>query len=52
MKKINLMIMLLALGCFPMTLYCQQEDSEPDHSYKPLQVNLDQEGGKYIRFIT
>lgn len=36
----------------PITIWCQQEDSEPDHTYKPLQLKLNDDGSKYIRFIT
>ena len=30
----------------------QQETTEIDHSYKPLKANLNEDGSKYIRFIT
>ena len=34
------MLCLLALLLIPLAGWGQQEDSEPDHSYKPLQVKL------------
>jgi hypothetical protein len=52
MKKITTIFSLLIFAMAPFTALSQQEDSEPDHSYKPLQVKLDESGGKYIRFIT
>jgi hypothetical protein len=51
-QKSSLILMLLALGFIPICIFGQQEDSEIDHSYRPLQVKLDEDGGKYIRFIT
>jgi hypothetical protein len=52
MRNKRQLLLLLAFGCFSMTIFCQQEDSEPDHNYKPLQVKLNEDGSKYIRFIT
>ncbi|GAB4156465.1 MAG: hypothetical protein Tsb0033_07110 [Winogradskyella sp.] len=52
MKKTRLLLCLLALGFIPIASWGQQEDAEPDHSYKPLQVKLNEDGSKYIRFIT
>jgi len=50
MKKI--ILCFLVMGLIPITVMGQQEDSEPDHTYKPLQVKLNEDGSKYIRFIT
>jgi len=52
MKKIKVIILFFVFGTAPYTVLSQQEDSEPDHTYKPLQVKLDESGDKYIRFIT
>lgn len=49
MKKITLIVLLFA--CIPFASWAQQEDMEPDHSYKPLQVKLNEDGSKYVRFI-
>ncbi|WP_299522460.1 hypothetical protein [Winogradskyella sp.] len=51
MKKTSLALFLLALFFIPFAGWGQQEDSEPDHTYKPLQVKLNDDGSKYIRFI-
>ncbi len=50
MKKISLILLMMVL--IPSANWAQQEDMEPDHSYKPLTVKLDEDGKKYIRFIT
>ncbi|WP_157957234.1 porin [Winogradskyella tangerina] len=49
MKKT--LLILFAMVMIPIATWGQQEDSEPDHSYKPLQVKLNEDGSKYIRFI-
>ncbi|WP_461587099.1 hypothetical protein [Winogradskyella sp.] len=51
MKKTNLILFLFALILMPLTASGQQEDSKPDHSYKPLQLKLNEDGSKYVRFI-
>ena len=50
MKK--LILLLLVLAFLPIAIWGQEESAEPDHSYKPLTVKLDEGGKKYIRFIT
>ena len=45
---------VMALGllwCCSMPLMAQDETSEDDHAYKPLKVNLNENGSKYVRFI-
>ena len=49
MKK--LCLFFLAMVFIPIATWSQQEDSEPDHTYKPLQVKLNEDGSKYVRFI-
>ncbi len=49
MKKTILFLFVIVF--IPIATWGQQEDSEPDHSYKPLQVKLNEDGSKYIRFI-
>lgn len=55
MKKINNQIfqgMLLSL-LLPVMAYAQEDEKKAiDHSYKPMTLNLDESGQKYIRFIT
>lgn len=50
MKKISLILLLMVF--IPFVNWGQQEDSDPDHSYRPLKVKLNEDGSKYIRFIT
>ena len=51
MKKTSFILFFLILFCVPFTIWGQQEDMEPDHSYKPLTVKLNEDGSKYVRFI-
>ena len=51
MKKTILILFLFALVLTPLASWSQQEDAEPDHTYKPLQVKLNEDGSKYVRFI-
>lgn len=52
MKKSSLFLFLLAIAFIPIASWGQQEDAEPDHSYKPMQFKLNEDGSKYMRFIT
>lgn len=51
----NHTLKILLLFCFMWTsnnsIHGQSEDSEIDHSYKPLTLKLNDTGSKYIRFI-
>jgi len=47
-KKLLLLIVPLLMLCFSLTA---QEKPEADHSYKPLKLNLNEDGSKYVRFI-
>ncbi len=49
MKQFSLFFLLLVL--IPWINRGQQEDMEADHSYKPLQAKLNEDGSKYVRFI-
>ncbi len=51
MKKTILILFLFAMAFVPFQSWSQQEDAEPDHTYKPLQVKLNEDGSKYVRFI-
>lgn len=52
MKSKQLLIMLLGLLlCSTTILKAQESEKEVDHSYKPLKLNLNEDGSKYIRFI-
>lgn len=51
MKKTILIVFLFAMVLIPYVSWGQQEDAEPDHTYKPLQVKLNEDGSKYVRFI-
>lgn len=42
-------VLLLGLLC-PLSLQAQESNTET-HKYKPLKVNLDESGSKYVRFI-
>lgn len=50
MKKTSL-ILLFVVMAFTSFTWAQQEDMEADHTYKPLQVKLNEDGSKYVRFI-
>jgi len=50
MKQISLLLLLMVL--IPTLSWGQSEESGPDHSYRPLQFKLNEDGSKYIRFIT
>ncbi|APY07232.1 hypothetical protein BWZ20_02445 [Winogradskyella sp. J14-2] len=52
MKKTSLFLFLVAIALVPIASWAQQEDAEPDHSYKPMQFKLNEDGSKYMRFIT
>lgn len=52
MKKTSLLLFLVAIAFIPIVSWGQQEDAEPDHSYKPMQFKLNEDGSKYMRFIT
>ena len=48
------LLSLLAVFCFLFTVLTTiqaQEKTEDDHSYKPLKLNLNEDGSKYVRFI-
>ena len=50
--KINYLTMLLFLtNCLISIQSNGQEVKEVDHSYKPLKLNLNEDGSKYVRFI-
>ena len=49
MKKTNLLCFFMLF--VSIVVHAQSETSEVDHSYKPLKVNLDESGSKYVRFI-
>jgi len=50
MKQLRLLLLLMVF--IPSVNWGQSEDTEPDHSYRPLQFKLNEDGSKYIRFIT
>ncbi|MEM7551399.1 MAG: porin [Bacteroidota bacterium] len=45
-------LMAMAFLCISTFALSQSEELEPDRSYKPLILKLDEDGKKYIRFIT
>ena len=49
MKKVLFLYCTISLLSFFAS--SQNETSEIDHSYKPLKLNLDESGSKYVRFI-
>ncbi|MCA0133458.1 hypothetical protein [Winogradskyella alexanderae] len=51
MKKARLIVFLFVIGLIPIATWGQQEDAEADHTYKPLQIKLNEDGSKYVRFI-
>lgn len=51
MKKTKPILLVVLMFCISFLSWSQQEDMEPDHSYKPLQVKLNEDGSKYVRFI-
>lgn len=51
MKPTNLLFVLLCFCVTVATSVSAQETAEIDHSYKPLKVNLNEDGSKYLRFI-
>jgi hypothetical protein len=51
MKKQITIFLLLFIVFISQEMRAQQEDMEPDHTYKPLQVKLNEDGSKYVRFI-
>ena len=53
MRKQTFLFLIAAVLLFPFLGNSQEaEKKEVDHSYKPLKVNLNEDGSKYIRFIT
>lgn len=46
MKRLSIIVLFLL--AFMMTTHAQEDDK---HTYKPLKVNLNEDGSKYIRFI-
>lgn len=51
MKKLNFLLVIVFTMLVTFAGYGQDETTEVDHSYKPLKVNLNDDGSKYIRFI-
>src|SRR5210317_948520 len=51
MKKTKSILLLVMLFSMSFLSWSQQEDMKPDHMYKPLQVKLNEDGSKYVRFI-
>lgn len=49
MKSKQLLFVLVAL--FLSSALLQAQETEVDHSYKPLKLNLNEDGSKYVRFI-
>ena len=49
--RIPVLMLLAGLMFFGMPFAQAQEKPEVDHSYKPLKLNLNEEGSKYVRFI-
>ena len=52
MKKIMITAFIAVGLTLNISVYAQSEDSEEDRSYKALSLKLNEEGNKYIRFIT
>lgn len=51
MKKTIQILSILIVALLLSTIGVGQEEKEVDHSYKPLKLNLNEDGSKYIRFI-
>ncbi|MGB1243590.1 MAG: hypothetical protein ACPG49_13765, partial [Chitinophagales bacterium] len=54
MKRLQLFIFTLLLIGFGSisSVYAQEEEKEIDHSYKPMTIKANEDGSKYMRFIT
>ena len=52
MKKLTFLLVMAVVMMIPYDGKSQDETTEVDHSYKPLKLNLNEDGSKYIRFIT
>lgn len=52
MKKLSLLLVTLTIAFGSYDVNGQDETTTVDHSYKPLKLDLNEDGSKYIRFIT
>lgn len=52
MKKKSFLLLLVLMLTVPFLGSSQEETQEVDHSYKPMQIRLNEDGSKYLRFIT
>ncbi|SHI56476.1 hypothetical protein [Algibacter luteus] len=52
MKKKSFLLLLVLMLMVPFLGSSQEETQEVDHSYKPMQIRLNEDGSKYLRFIT
>jgi hypothetical protein len=52
MKKNSFLLLLVLMLMIPFLGSSQEETQEVDHSYKPMQIRLNEDGSKYLRFIT
>lgn len=52
MKKLTTAVFVAAIFTLNITTFSQTEEGDEDRSYKPLTLKLNEEGNKYIRFIT
>lgn len=52
MKKLFILAIIASGLLLHISAGAQSEDSEEDRAYKPLSLKLNEEGNKYIRFIT
>lgn len=52
MKKNSFLLLLVLMLTVPFLGSSQEETQEVDHSYKPMQIRLNEDGSKYLRFIT
>ena len=52
MKKLTFLLVMAVVMMIPYDGKSQDETTEVDHSYKPLKLSLNDDGSKYIRFIT
>ena len=52
MKKQSFLLLIVLMLMYPFMGNSQEEGKDVDHSYKPLKINLNEDGSKYLRFIT
>lgn len=52
MRRLCMLLVFTLALMLPFMGIAQDETTTVDHSYKPLKLNLNEDGSKYIRFIT